>query len=185
MKINTSNIPFSDSELLIHIRSGDIFGNQKIHNNYGQPPLSFYILCINDFRPSSVTLIYEDKKNPVIDLLINYIEDIGCSLKRPKYRSIKEDISNIYNAKNLVCGNGTFVPGILMGSINLKNLYIFEANEEFKKNWALDKIINLNNIVDEDLIYSRNLLKKNWSKTEYQLWLMKNYPIKNLKILRN
>ena len=135
--------------------------------------------------PSSVTLIYEDKKNPVIDLLIDYLGDTKCTLKMPKHRGIKEDISHIYNAKNIVCGNGTFVPGILMGSTNLKNLYIFELNEEFKKNWGLDKKINLNNIVDENQIYSKNLLNKNWSKTEYQLWLMKNYQIKNLKILRN
>lgn len=185
MKINARSISFSDRDLVIHIRSGDIFGNQKFYNKYGQPPLSFYILCIRDFNPSSVTLIYEDKKNPVIDLLINFLRDIGCPIKRPNFRGIKEDISYIYNAKNVVCGNGTFVLGILLGSIKLKNLYIFEANEECKKNWALDRQINLNNIVDANGIYSKNLLNKNWMKSSFQFWLMQNYPIKNLKILRN
>ena len=184
LKMNTKSLSFLERDLVIHIRSGDIFTKKGIHPNYGQPPLSFYILCIKDFKPSSVTLIYEDTKNPVINLLIKYIQDIGCQLRRPTLKGIKEDISFIYNAKNVVCGNGTFVLGILMGSYSIQNLYIFEANKECINNWSLDRINNLNNIFDEIGIYRKNLLNKNWSKTKFQLWLMKNYPVENLKILK-
>ena len=53
--IKKTNSP--KNELVIHIRSGDIFDSKLIHPKYGQPPLSFYILAINHFKPKSIILI--------------------------------------------------------------------------------------------------------------------------------
>ena len=99
-----------NTDLLIHIRSGDIFRFKTAHKKYGQPPLAFYILCINHKKPKSITLVFEDYSNPVIRLLISYINSINCKLKLNNINNLKKDVSSILNAKTVVLGNGTFVP---------------------------------------------------------------------------
>ena len=52
------------------------------------------------------------------------------------------------------------------------------------KNWGLDKKINLNNIVDENQIYSKNLLNKT-GPNRISIVVNEKLSNKNLKILRN
>ena len=169
-------------ELVIHIRSGDIFRSRSIHKNYGQPPLAFYILCIKDIKPSSITLVFEDYSNPVIFLLISYVNSINCKLRLNKLNSLKEDVSCILNAKAIIFGNGTFVPGILLGSKSIKTIYAFELKQDFKDIWSLKRIKNIYNVTDEFGLYRKNVLNNNWKASNYQLKLMKNYSIDNLKL---
>ena len=73
---STSNKISSASSLTIHIRSGDIFGYKAFYYpSYGQPPLAYYILCIEYQKPSIVNLVYEDLANPVIEELISYLQN--------------------------------------------------------------------------------------------------------------
>ena len=116
--------------MVIHIRSGDIFRSRTVHKSYGQPPLAFYIICIKNIKPSSITLIFEDYANPVINLLISFIKSTGCDLKLNNLNRLQEDVSCIFNAKSLIFGKGTFVPGILLGSKSIKNIYSFELEKE-------------------------------------------------------
>lgn len=178
-------ISSKNDELVIHIRSGDIFESKIIHPNYGQPPLSFYLLVINHFQPKSIILIFEDFKNPIINLLINHINEINCELKVQKKSSLKNDVSYLFTAKNVVCGNGTFVPGILLGSENIKTLYIFEPPDDYKYKWSLENVKNLFKVSDNNGFYKRSILSKNWNASNYQLWLMKSYSIDNLKLESN
>ena len=178
--IKKTNSP--KNELVIHIRSGDIFDSKLIHPKYGQPPLSFYILAINHFKPKSIILIFENKKNPTINSLISYINGIKCKLKIQKTSSLKDDISYLLNAKNIVCGNGTFVPGILLGSSNIESIYIFEASDDYKYRWSLEHIKNFFNVYDKNGFYRKNLLSKNWCASNFQLWLMKSYSVNHLRL---
>ena len=170
------------NELVIHIRSGDIFDSKLIHPKYGQPPLSFYILAINHFKPKSIILIFEDKKNPTINSLVSHIKEIKCKLKIQKTSSLKDDISYLFNAKNIVCGNGTFVPGILLGSSNIESIYIFEAADDYKYRWSLEHIKKFFNVYDKNGFYRENLLSKNWCASNFQLWLMNSYSINHLRL---
>ncbi len=172
----------SNTELVIHIRSGDIFKARTVHKNYGQPPLSFYILIITKINPSSITLIFEDYANPVINLLISYIKSTDCNLKLNNTNCLKEDISCILNAKSVIFGNGTFVPGILLGSKSIKTIYSFELKQKFKDIWSLERVKNIFNVTDEHGLYRKNVLNNNWRASNSQLKLMKNYSINNLKL---
>jgi hypothetical protein len=117
--------------LVIHIRSGDIFGKPAgdvenagrlasvpilgwlrrqwrerrafIHPNFVQPPLPFYRRVI-DSRPwSRVRIVAQDEKNPVIpELLRSY----GSIEFQP--RDLETDISLLLAARNLAVGYGTF-----------------------------------------------------------------------------
>jgi hypothetical protein len=50
----------SNKDLFIHMRSGDIFA-KKVHENYAQPPLCFYISIIKNFQFNKIYLISQDK----------------------------------------------------------------------------------------------------------------------------
>ena len=85
------------------------------------------------------------------------------------------------NAKSVIFGNGTFVPGILLGSKSIENIYSFELKEDFKVLWSLQRIKKVINIIDELGFYRENILNNNWKASKSQLKLMKNYSINNLK----
>ena len=170
------------NELLIHIRSGDIFKSRSIHRKYGQPPLSYYRLCINHFKPESIRLIFEDFSNPVINLLINYINCLDCRVEINNDNSLRDDVSILLGSQNIVFGNGTFVPGILLGSKFINNIYIFEPNKTFKTYWSLERVNNIFQVKDKNGLYKKTILKSNWKASNSQLKLMKNYPLQNLKL---
>ncbi len=79
---------FND-DLVIHIRTGDIFKSRIIHPKYGQPPLSFYMLVISFLNPSSIRFIFEDFSNPIIKLLIEYVNSLECELNIQHFKSLK------------------------------------------------------------------------------------------------
>ena len=64
--------------------------------------------------------------------MISYINSIDCKLKLNKFNSLKEDVSCILNAKAIIFGNGTFVPGILLGSKSIEKIYGFELKKNLK-----------------------------------------------------
>ena len=95
---------------------------------------------------------------------------------------LKNDVHCILRAKNIICGNGTFVPGILLGSRDIDTIFTFECSKDFRSIWSLERVKKIYNVVDNVGIYRKNILNKNWRASSNQLRLMKNYPITNLKI---
>ena len=53
-------------DLILHFRAGDVFTG-KVHSNYGQPPLSYYLAAVEREQPARVWLVFEDRSNPCID----------------------------------------------------------------------------------------------------------------------
>jgi hypothetical protein len=60
-----------DTDLVVHIRSGDVFASNFPLEHYIQPPFSFYekIICENRYR--HVFLVSENRENPVIAKLLD------------------------------------------------------------------------------------------------------------------
>ena len=175
----------SESKLTIHIRSGDIFEKKHPHPWYGQPPLSFYQEAITHYKPESVDLVFENKKNPVIDKLIDFLEENNIFFTIYSSNSLREDIQILVNAKALVIGNGNFLIGVIPFANYLETVYTFNiklrtfvlSNEAIRK---------LNNYVSRDItgIYKKKLLRKNWKNTIKQRNLMLTYDRKNLALCR-
>lgn len=112
----------TDETLVIHIRSGDIFGGWT-HENYVQPPLSFYQKVIEESGCSDILIVTQpDKRNPCIGGLLSWNKDI-----RVQCGSLREDVSAILNAKNLVIGFGTFGWMLTLLSSNIDRLYCPEV----------------------------------------------------------
>ncbi len=116
-----------DNDLIIYIRSGDIFNDSSPHHpEYIQPPLYFYINIINNNSFNNIYLISEDKGNPNIDKLLELYPYIKYNKN-----SLIDDIKIILGAKNITDAIGTFIYSLLFISDNIKKLYRF-SNDEYR-----------------------------------------------------
>jgi len=126
------------NDLVISIRSGDIFSPSFFKNGslcaYIQPPLSFYKTIIKNNKFNRIFLVAEDRRNPVINLLIELYPNIipiihdndqNINIDKSAYinQSTIFDLSLLLKAYNLVLPNGTW--GTMIASLNkqVKNIY--------------------------------------------------------------
>lgn len=159
-----NEISLDDNDLLIHIRSSDIFGVNP-HPAYLTPPLSYYVNIINKNNFNEIYLIAEDRINPCINKLLELYPKIKF-----KIQSLEEDVKLILGAKNVVMGFGTFIPSLLLVSDNIKKLYkpSYMNNDELD---ILNRIIKVFNI--ELSVYKTRMTP--WKNTLEQRKFMLTY----------
>ena len=151
----SNNIP-KENELIIHVRSGDIFTNFK--KDYYQNPLIYYLDIIKKFE-SVIVVTSEEKNNPVIEHLAN-IENVKIQSS-----SLENDFNTIFNAVNLATsGVGTFPIAAALMSENLKNLYYTNL---YLKEHLNPKMIKNSKINHYELLIEEDY-KKRYSKN-YEL----------------
>lgn len=170
----------SDDELVIHLRSGDIFSAQgRVNPNYGQPPLSFYQEVIRIRRWRKVWTIFENGLNPVISPLISWLAQQRMSFEISS-SNWQTDISWCLRASHLVGGRGTFLDPVLWGSTHLDKFYTFEnplAAERLKSR----PHIALLNYVDSAGDYKDYVLTR-WTNSSPQRELMVRYPAESIHL---
>jgi hypothetical protein len=161
----------NENDLVIHIRSGDIFSNQA-PTNYIMPPLSYYVDIINNNNFDKIYLLAEDTKNPCINELIKQFPEIHFKLQ-----SLDEDIKILLGATNVVMSYGTMIHALLIFSNNIKNLYspsYFIGPARFVDIYTQDdghsRINNFKIELDE---YHKKLIP--WKNTEEQKNIMITY----------
>ena len=161
----------NENDLVIHIRSGDIFSNQA-PTNYIMPPLSYYVDIINNNNFDKIYLLAEDTKNPCINELIKQFPEIHFKLQ-----SLDEDIKILLGATNVVMSYGTMIHALLIFSNNIKNLYspsYFIGPDRFVDIYTQDdghsRINNFKIELDE---YHKKLIP--WKNTEEQKNIMMTY----------
>lgn len=155
--------------IAIHIRGGDVFDEQQAHPVYVQPPLNYYIKNLEEIWSENgtlpVTIVSEDRLNPCVDLLINYLMD-----KKIRHRfqssNLLEDISSLTNKKFLIFGFGTFSLIPLRMSTKLDTVY------SFRHAMKID-LVNQYNVYDtlDDYIGPNR-----WTASNEQKCLMIDYP---------
>jgi hypothetical protein len=111
-------------DLTIHIRSGDIFIGAGSHPDYWQPPLSFYKSVITSTKPWQVTLVFEDRGNPVIDELERFLRRTKSRL-RIVDGPIGDAFREVITARRLVVSRGSFAVPMVSISKSLRKLFIF------------------------------------------------------------
>jgi hypothetical protein len=118
----------TEYDLVIHIRSGDIFqGN--IHPDYIQPPFEYYDYVIRKHNYNNVLILSEpDFSNPVIQKLQDTFSFITVSSG-----SLENDMAIILGAKHLMIGTGSFAYMLSLCSSYLKQLYCFERHNVYYK----------------------------------------------------
>jgi len=103
-----------DTDLIAHLRSGDIFGNSP-HPAYIQPPLSYYKNVIND-RPAAI--VYEDTCNPCVEEL-KKLDNVTSY-----HSTFENDLQMLLSSKEIIAGFGTFCLSVYFLSENLKVLHL-------------------------------------------------------------
>lgn len=99
--------PSDPKDLCIHIRSGDLFHN--FSPGYIPPPLYYYQKIINEGDWNKITIISEDRLNPVIDKILELYPNINFSIN-----SLEKDIKSVLTTTNIVFSIGTFIPMLLL-----------------------------------------------------------------------
>lgn len=109
-------VDLNSDDIYIHFRGGDIMSENCAHGAYVQPPLVYYQKAINNYK--NINLVCEDKKNPVINKLI---EKFKCELHNG---TLENDLELLCNCSNLCIGFGTFGFLLYLVNTNLKKLYL-------------------------------------------------------------
>lgn len=170
-------LPLGKRDLVIHLRAGDVFRvGEKVHPDYGQPPLSFYEKILASGQWDSVTIVCEDDGNPVLLPLLDYARSSTGTVTR-KSGSLKEDIECLLSARVLVASSGTFIPAIAELSENLDTMFCFNNETTFTSN--TDVIVDVKDRTGE---YVAKVMRGNWENTPSQRSLMLHYPMENLDI---
>jgi hypothetical protein len=165
-------------DLVIHIRSGDIFINP--HPCYGQPPLAFYQKIVRSKPWNMVRVVFEDRRNPVITPLLDWLPH-HCGQVEVVSGSLKDDLEVLLRARAIVCGRGTFIRGISALSRNLKKVYYW--HDESFNTWGNRKL-KVFRVVDGTGTYAKAICQGNWQNTAEQQQLMVTYPDEGLSIQR-
>jgi hypothetical protein len=134
--LNLPKIVTHEKDLFIHIRSGDIFFS-IIHSPYAQPPLCFYNDILTNFKFRSIYLISQDSRSPLIKKLLKLFPIISYSQK-----TIKEDISLLINAYNIVNSVSSFVNSIIQLNYNLQYLWEYNIYHMHEKIYAYNHEFN-------------------------------------------
>lgn len=130
--IKGDSIPaLGDNDVVIHIRSGDIF-TTFIQELYWQPPLSFYVNLLNKRKFTNVYLLSEDNANPCVDILLELFPNIQY-----KQNTLEGDIKIILAAKTIISSHGTFVNELVKMSKNIQRIrrYSNKTYIEFMTPW--------------------------------------------------
>ena len=167
---NIQKVNIDPNDLYIHIRGGDIF-EENPSPVYAQPPLCFYETVINQNKFKSIYIVSMDRKNVILDELINKHKDIIFEQNNYEY-----DISLLIHSFNLVASVSTFFISSIKFNDNLKNLWEYDIYR------LSEKFIQLHHhLYKFDIKYKIYTMKPSniyadkmfiWTKSESQLKLM-------------
>ncbi|ESQ76707.1 discoidin domain-containing protein [Asticcacaulis sp. AC402] len=167
-------------ELAIHIRSGDIFSTW-IHAGYIQPPLAFYELVIDRLVREKgikrIRLVYEDKGNPVIDVLEARLKAAAIPFSSQS-STVEDDIMALIDSQHLAFGIGTFGTGVCHFSRQIETVYYFSPTG----GCPFAGIPNVRHVVHITDKAGAYIKEGQWANSPEQRQMMIDYPIENLAV---
>ena len=178
VKLPDSPIKVSETDLVIHFRSGDIFHKSTPHSLYGQPPLSFYLKVIESEKLDRCILVFEDKGNVCIGKVENFLKNVSIPFVCQSSSDVSTDISCLKKSVNLIVARGTFGNAITLLANNLKKVYFFEDLYNFQL--ALARGAKVYRVYDKSKEFKNKLLRNNWKNTTEQKEMMLSYDGSNL-----
>ena len=174
--IETPVTPLAPDHLVIHLRGGDAFGSNA-HNEYGQPPVAFYELVMQDQSWSQITIVSEDDVNPALPHILALAKQVGITYSRQS-GSLQDDMEFLLSATTLVSSRSTFIPAVAAFSDNVQTVYVFGSEDRFRTD------ITLRRVVDSAGEYWDSTCVYNWRDEPWQRELMVNYPVDNLRLVQ-
>ena len=161
------NVNITNKDLVIYIRSGDIFQKTQPCKFYSQPPYCFYQKILLNNNYTKIYLISENKNNPVINILLNNYPNLIY-----KMNDIKIDMVYLTKAYNIVGTKSTFLKCLIELNDNLQILYEYDLyfNDKYDKTFNFRK----KNYLIYKMKSSENYKKKmkKWKNNKKQRKLM-------------
>ena len=165
----------------IHIRAGDLFDRPNPHPRYPQPPLAFYRQVLEHFMSTYespvVTLIFEDRGNPVVDALEEFLRAQDRQYVAQS-STLEEDMLVLLEHQTLVLGRGTFGKAVARLSQNVRRLYFPWTDSDFQSIVEDRRLDGFTATEREPL----GIPIGGWKNTPEQRRLMIEYPASNLVI---
>ena len=171
-----------NDELLIHIRSGDIFqgvegqgGSQVGGALYIQPPLAFYsMICRSVFGAGNgrVLIVAENTLNPVIYPLIDALQKSHIAVSLRVNHDLVSDINCLLAGRKAVFANGTIGIAIALLSDVITDGYFFRRDgtgTEYDVEYFLGRYLRKHYVYDRNKSY---IQKGEWRNTLEQRKLM-------------
>lgn len=153
--------PLGNNDLVIHIRSGDIF-SESPPSLYVMPPLSYYTNIINQNTFENIYLIAEDTHNPCIHRLRTLYPKIKF-----KIQSLESDVKLVMAAVHVVMSYGTFIPHLLNLSENIRHIYC-PSYVKYRNPACITHVTELTD-------YHASMLP--WKNTPKQIEKMLEFPV--------
>lgn len=172
--------PGDDRELVVHIRSGDIFSD-NIHPHYVQPPLAYYALITEMLQDEGmidkVCIVFEDRLNPCVDAFEAWLSDrsIPC---RMQSGTLAQDMATIVNASHVVFGTGTFGYGACLLTDRFASVFVYHR-------MRYDRIGNIDRLFWAEDIGGAYIKPGDWRNTDDQRRMMVDYPKGNVVLRAN
>lgn len=157
----------TEKDLVIHIRSGDIFST-NVHPKFIVPPNDYYKKIIDSVNPDKIYVVAEDKLNPSINFILKEYQKNAIFHSK----NLTEDINLILQAKILVTSFGSFSTYLSYLSKNLKKVY--------SPHYHPIRYPYHNSIIVNCGKYEKLIGK--WKKSEKQIILLKTFKIPDQKI---
>ena len=169
---NLPNVKTEPNDLYIHIRGGDIFDAHPVVE-YAQPPLCFYDKIIEDNKFNNIYIVAMDKRNIMVDTLINKYKKIIFETHDYVY-----DLSLLVHAYKIAMSVSSFAISAIKFNDNLKDIWeydIYRLSEKFvflhHHLYKFDIKFKIHTMKSSD-IYADKMFK--WENSRSQLDLMIN-----------
>ena len=170
---NLPKFSININDLYIHIRNGDVYKNPILGEYYAQPPLCFYEKVIESKKFDKVYIIAENDDYPIIHKLINEYNHVIY-----KKGSLKEDVSKLVYAYNIIGSISSFLTCLIKLNDNLKYFWEFDIYHKREKFYHLHySISNFTRKYTTYIMPPSQIYKKTmyfWKRSEEQLNLMIN-----------
>ena len=161
-KINSPKQSLGEKDLVIHIRSGDIFSSNP-HPGFVQPPVSYYCHILDTYEFETVYIISQDTKNPVIQILLNRYPNIIY-----KNEGIEKDIQLLLSSQNVVVSKSSFTQSLLQISDHIKTVYKPSYVDDVRHPGIRHISVNLDD-------YKKTM--GDWKNTGEQIRIMTEYKL--------
>lgn len=176
-------------DVLIHIRSGDIFegepgdgAHRSGGGNYPQPPLAFYLFALERARREGggrVVILAENAANPVILQLVTALDRRGIPLVLRLNQSLEEDLGLMLAARQAILANGTIGIAAALMSDRLTDAYFFGHLNTGSKN-PVELYLGAPLRTHFALGREPYIARGEWRNTAAQRELMGTYPAQAL-----
>lgn len=188
--LNLVDVPDPKEDVVIHMRSGDLFDTKKFprakrqEDFHVQPPLSFFEKVIRDNDFKTIRIITEsDFKNPTIEGLKKIFPQTVVQSS-----SMEEDFCTLLKAKNFILSHSTFAFMAALLSVNLKKAFM--ASYSFAVPTRGDPLFPLSipkTLPFEFIFYRCDGYEKHREhyKTSYMNEIFLKFPLEKVHLLTN